>query len=78
MTKKKVKLYLKKDIDNLVKKVMNPNSFVEQLDKIFIPIRKAISHQENNFTGEFCTDCQKNSIPKELLFLMCMLIDGTD
>ena len=31
VTKKKVKLYLKKDIDNLEKEVMNLISFVDQL-----------------------------------------------
>ena len=40
------------DIDNLVKEAMNPNSFVEQLNTIAIPIRKAISCQQNNFTGK--------------------------
>ena len=78
VTKQKVKPYLKKDIDNLVKEVMNPNSFVEQLNKIVVPIRKAISRQQNNFTGKFSMDCQKNSVPKELLSLISMLVDGTD
>ena len=57
---------------------MSPSSFVEQLNKIVILIRKAISRQQNSFTGKFSTDCQKNSIPKELLSLISMLIDETD
>ena len=56
VTKQKVKLYLKKDIDSLVKKIMNPYSFVEQLNKIVIPIRKATSHQQNHFAKKFSTD----------------------
>ena len=69
---------MKKDIDNLVKEVMNPNSFVEQMHKIVIPLPKAMSRQQNSFTGKFSTDCQKNSVPKELLSLISMLSDGTD
>ena len=45
---------------------MNPNSFGEQLNKIVISIRKAISCPQNNFTGKISMDCQKNSVPKEL------------
>ena len=57
---------------------MNPNSFIKQLNKIVIPIRKRISRQQNNFTGKFSTDCQKKFVPKEPLSLISMLIDGTD
>ena len=57
---------------------MNSNSFVEQLNKIVILIRKAISRQQNNDAGLFSTDCQKNSVPKELLSLIRMFIDGTE
>ena len=57
---------------------MNPNSFVEQLNKIVVPIRKAISRQQNNFTGKFSMDCQKNSVSKELFSVISMLVDGTD
>ena len=57
---------------------MNSNSFVEQLNKIVILIRKAISRQQNNDAGLFSTDCQKNSVPKELLSLIHMFIDGTE
>ena len=57
---------------------MNPNSFLEQLNKVVIPIQKAIFRQQNNFIGKFSTDCQKNSVPKELLSLISMFIDETD
>ena len=56
---------------------MNPNSFVEQLNKIVIPIRKPISRQQINFIGIFTTDYQKSSVPKELLSLINVLIDET-
>ena len=56
---------------------MNSNSFVE-LNKIVILIRKAKSRQQNNDAGLFSTDCQKNSVPKELLSLIRMFIDGTE
>ena len=56
---------------------MNPNSFVEQQNKIVIPIRKAITCQQNNFTGKFSMDCQKNSVPKELPSLITTLNDAT-
>lgn len=57
---------------------MNSNSFVEQLNKIVILIRKAKSRQQNNDAGLFSMDCQKNSVPKELLSLISMFIDGTE
>ena len=57
---------------------MNSISIVEQLNKIVIPIRKGISRQQDIFTGKLSTDCQKNSVPKELLSLISMIIDGTD
>ena len=51
---------------------MNPNSFVEQLNKIVIPIRK-------QYLGrKFTTDCQKNYLRKDLLSLISMLNDGTE
>ena len=56
---------------------MNSNSFVEQPNKIGILIRKAISRQQND-AGLFSTDCQKNSVSKELLSLISMFIDGTE
>ena len=77
-TKQKVKLYFKTDVDNLVREVMSPSSFVEQLNNVVVPIRKKISEQKNRFTGTFSMDCQKASVPKELLSLISMLIDGTD
>ena len=43
VTKQKLKLYLEKGIDNLVKEVINLNSSVKQLNKIVIVIRKALS-----------------------------------
>ena len=73
-----VKLYLKKDIESLVKEVMNPNLIVEQLNKIVISIRKAISRQQINFTEKKFTDFLKYSLPKELLSLISVLIDGTE
>ena len=76
VTKQKVKLYLKKDIDIFVKEVMNPSSFVEQLNKIVIPIRKAIPRQQNNLNIKFSAACQKNYVPKELLPLISILVDG--
>ena len=60
VTKKKVKAIF----DNLVKEVMNPNSFLKQLNKIVIPIRKAISPQQNDFTSKFSTDCHEKFCTK--------------
>ena len=57
---------------------MIPNSFAEQLNKIVISIRKAISCQQNNFTGKFSMECQKNYVPKELPSLITPMNDGTD
>ena len=67
VTKQKVKLYFNIDVDNLIKDTMSTNSFVEQLNKIVVVIRKKISETKNKFTGSFSVNCQKESVPKELL-----------
>ena len=41
-------------------------------------IRKAMSKQNNEFTGQFLKGCQEKSVPKELLTLISMLVDGTN
>ena len=77
-TGKKLTLFAKKDIDAyLLDDLINPNSFITQLNKIVCQIRKSISCQQNKFDGTFSENCQSNAVPKELLTLISMIIDGT-
>ena len=42
------------------------------------PIRKAMELKQNVFDGTFPANCQQNSVPKELLTLVSMLIVGAN
>ena len=64
--------------DNLLEEVMNAGYFVKLLDKVIKLIRKVVSLQQNIFDGTFSSNCQVNSVPKELLTLVNMLIEGTN
>ena len=69
-TKQKGKLYLKMDINNLVKEVMNPNSFVEQLIKFAILIRKAIFSSKIILLANFLRTVRKIQTEKTAFFDM--------
>ena len=70
---------MKEDIDaNLQDEVSEPDLFIKLLNKVVRPIRKAMILQKNDFNGTFSANCQHNSVPKELLALITMLIDGTN
>ena len=74
----KVKLFFKKDVDVLLDDLTDPNYFENQVNKFVSSIRKAMSKQNNEFTGQFLKGCQEKSVPKELLTLISMLVDGTN
>ena len=75
----KVTLLMKEDIDaNLQDDVSEPDFFIKLLNKVVRPIRKAMILQKNDFNGTFSANCHHNSVPKELLALITMLIDGTN
>ena len=77
-TGNKLTVFAKKDIDAyLLNDLINPNSFITQLNKIVRQIRKSISCQQNKFDWTFSENCQSNAVPKELLTLISMIIDGT-
>ena len=74
--KKKVTLFFSRDIDhNLKDDLQEPDFFIKSLRKVIIPIRKVMNDTNNSFSGSSSDDCQKNSIPVQLLSLVTMIID---
>ena len=70
---------MKEDIDaNLQDEVSEPDFFIKLLNKVVRAIRKTMILQKNDFNGTFSANCQHNSVPKELLALITMLINGTN
>ena len=68
---------MKQDIDaNLVDEVLEPDFLIKLLNKVVCPVRKAMVLRRDDFDGTFSANCQQNSVPKELLALISMLIDG--
>ena len=45
------------------------------MNDVIVPVRQAMAKKHSEFNGSFLPDCQNNSIPIELLTLICMLID---
>ena len=75
----KVTLLMKEDIDaNLQDDVSEPDIFIKLLNKVVRPLRKAMILQKNDLNGTFSANCQYNSVPKELLAFITILIDGTN
>ena len=66
-------------VSTLVKDyIESPDDFFIALRKIVLPIRRELFEQENNFSDELNLKCQKESVPKKLLFLTKAFIDGFD
>ena len=53
-----------------------PDTYLASLQAIAHPIRVAIDKLGNSFTGNFDSSCQIQSVPKLLLLLIMLLIDG--
>ena len=74
------KLYVLRSekVEELVSEhVKCPDSYLASLQGIAHPIRMAIGKFENSFDGHFDSSCQINSVPKLLLLLIMLLIDGS-
>ena len=56
--------------------VQCPDTYLASLQKVVHPIRTAISQQENSFDGKYDGSSQISSVPKLLLLLIMLLIDG--
>ena len=73
------KLYVLRSekVDELVDShVKCPNSYLASLQLITHPIRVAISELKNSFEGHYDGSSQVNSVPRILLLLIMLLIDG--
>ena len=64
------------EVSEIVNEEIGPNSFIQSLLKIVVPVRADMSTIQNRFEGTFSDDSQQNSIPIRLLSLCSMLIDG--
>ena len=74
------KLYVlrSKKVEELVSShVKCPDTYLASLQAVAHPIRVAIDKLENAFTGNFCNSSQIESVPKLLLLLIMLLIDGS-
>ena len=76
---KKNVIFFSKDVDDfLFDEYMEPNDFIKTMNRIALPIRKAMKNIKNEFSGDFNSNCQRESVPTELLTLISMLIEGTN
>ena len=76
--KKKFTLYFSHDIDhNLLGDLQEPDFFIKSLSKVINATQKVTMDTNNSFNGSFPEDCQKKSIPAQLLSMVTMIIDGT-
>ena len=64
------------EVSEIINEEIGPNSFIQSLLKLVVPIRAGMSTVQNRFKGTFSDDSQQNSIPIRLLSLCSMLIDG--
>ena len=73
----KLSVTFTKNIEGVVKDhVQSPDSFLSLVRKVVIPIRKQMFEINNTFTGQYNDNSQVDSVPKQLLLLMSMLING--
>ena len=75
----KSKLYVLRSqkVDELVSShVQCPDTYLASLQTIVHPIRVEIGKLENSFAGNFDSSSQISSVPKILLLLIMLLIDG--
>ena len=73
---KRTYLCFSSEVNEIINEEIGPNSFIQSLLKIVVPIRADMSTVQNRFEGTFSDDSQQNSIPIRLLSLCSMLIDG--
>ena len=72
----KLSVTFTKTIEGVVKDhVQSPYSFLSSVRKVVIPIRKQMFEINNTFTGQYNDNSQVDSVPKQLLLLMSMLIN---
>ena len=78
---KKVTVFFESTIDMLLKDhidiISEPNEFARSIKDVVIPIRNSMKMIHNKFDGTFAVECQKDSVPIQLLVLISMLVDGT-
>ena len=53
-----------------------PDDFTRSIRDVVVPIRNSMKIVKNKFDGSFKNECQKDSVPIELLVLISMLVDG--
>ena len=77
---KKVTVFFESTIDMLLKDhidiISEPNEFARPIKDVVIPIRNYMKMIHNKFDGTFAVECQKDSVPIQLLVLISMLVDG--
>ena len=72
-------VFFKESIDkHMLNQILEPDSFMRGVRDVVSVIRKKMIESKNEFRGEFPENCQKDSVPIELLTLMSMLVDGND
>ena len=77
MLKIKLTVFFKSTIDKFIGESINDAcEFIKAAQKIVIPLRKVMEDTNNDFDGSFENDCQRKSIPVQLLTVISMLIDG--
>ena len=74
----KNKIYIRFKENDVVKDTLDPDKFHQSVNNVIFPIRKMVSEWKNEFNGKFTETCQQESVPKPLLTLMSLLIDGND